>query len=287
MEPKLSRDCWEIFATGVDHPECVAFDAEGQLWAGGEAGQIYKIDRAGKVTQVADLGGFVGGVAVSPDRFIMACCPSRGLVRVQADGQWDIFATHAGEQRLICPNFGVFDSNRNYFVTESGNWGKHNGSLLRFDPAGTGKKIAGPFGYANGLALSAGERTLFMIESDFDRIWRFELDMGGEVQSQEIFAEQIGRMPDGLALDSAGNLYASCYASDEIWQISPDRQKNLFAWDRWAILLSRPTNMAFDPRDPEMMYVANLGRTTITRARTGTPGQMLVNCSEKKYGQTC
>ena len=95
-------------------------------------------------------------------------------------------------------------------------------------------------------------------------------------------------MPDGLALDEAGNLYASCYASDEIWRISPggrakgegSARKQLFSWDRWAILLSRPTNMAFDPLDAEMMYVANLGRTTITRARVGVRGQGLANWGE-------
>ena len=28
------------FASGLDHPEGLAFDREGNLWAGGEAGQL-------------------------------------------------------------------------------------------------------------------------------------------------------------------------------------------------------------------------------------------------------
>ena len=55
----------------------------------------------------------------------------------------------------------------------------------------------------------------------------------------------VGRFPDGLALDVEGNLYVCCYASDEIWRISPDRKKTLLAHDRWGILLGRPTNLAF------------------------------------------
>jgi sugar lactone lactonase YvrE len=74
-------------------------------------------------------------------------------------------------------------------------------------------------------------------------------------------------MPDGLAFDRHGTLYASCYASDEIHRINPDGRAELFAWDRWSILLSRPTNMAFGVNDPDTMYVANLGRQTITRAK--------------------
>ncbi len=81
-------------------------------------------------------------------------------------------------------------------------------------------------------------------------------------------------MPDGLALDAVGNLYVSCYASDEIYRVNPAREKTLFAWDRWAILLNRPTNIAF--RDG-YLYAANLGRTTITRAQVGITGRPLAH----------
>ena len=74
-----------------------------------------------------------------------------------------------------------------------------------------------------------------------------------------------------------GNLYACCYASDEIWRITPKLEKTLFAWDRWAILLGSPTNMAFGGKNMDELYVANLARTTITRARVGRKGQPLVN----------
>jgi hypothetical protein len=53
--------------------------------------------------------------------------------------------------------------------------------------------------------------------------------------------------------------------------------KSLFAWDRWGILLGSPTNMAFGGANMDEMYVANLSRTTITRARVGRKGQPLAN----------
>jgi hypothetical protein len=49
---------------------------------------------------------------------------------------------------------------------------------------------------------------------------------------------------------------------------------SLFAYDRWAILLSRPTNLAF--RDG-YLYAANLGRSTVTRAHIGRAGKPLAN----------
>ena len=277
VQPLIPIDRFEIFATGLDHPECVAFDRDGNLWAGGEAGQVYRIDPSGKVEQIATLGTFNAGLAFSPTGDLIICNPASGLARISKDGATQSFATHAGEQKLICTNFGVFDRAGNYYVTDSGQWQKGNGCLCRFNPDGKGEVIAGPFGYANGLALTADERTLFMVESDRNRVWRFELDEKGSVVRQGIHAEDVGRMPDGLVLDAAGALYASCYASDDIHRISAGGKVELFAHDRWAILLSRPTNMAFgiNDDDRDTMYVANLGRQTITRGKIGVEGQKL------------
>ena len=77
-------------------------------------------------------------------------------------------------------------------------------------------------------------------------------------------AEGVGRTPDGLALAPDGSLFVACYASDDLWRITPDRQLRRVAHDPDAILLCRPTNLAFHEG---YLYVANLGRTTIVRVR--------------------
>src|SRR5688500_15842957 len=89
MEPEIPIDRFEVFANGLDHPECVAFDREGMLWAGGEAGQVYCVDRKGTVETIATLGGFTGGLAFSPDNELFLCNPSLGIVRVRRDGKHD------------------------------------------------------------------------------------------------------------------------------------------------------------------------------------------------------
>jgi len=266
LTPEIATERFEIFANGLDHPECLAFDREGTLWAGGEAGQVYRVTTEGKVETVASIGGFTGGIAWTPDDSALYCCnPAHGVVRVERSGQWSVVA---GD--MICPNYGLFDRRGNYWVTDSGNWKKRNGRLLRFEPEAKRHEIGGPWGYTNGLALSADERHLFMVESDTDRIFRIDVGTG----AAEIYADAVGRLPDGLALDVEGNLYAGCYASDEIWRIGRDREKTLYAHDRWAILLSRPTNLQFHDG---WLYVSNLGRTTITRARVGVAGKPLAN----------
>ena len=279
-EPELAIARFEVFASGLDHPECIAFDRDGHLWAGGEAGQVYRIDPSGRGRDDRELlAGFTGGMGMSPlDHTLYVCNPSLGLVRVDAAGRHAIFATGAGGEAMICPNYPVFDRRGRLYVSDSGNWKKRNGALLRFEPDGTGCVLAGPLGYANGLALSADERFLFLAESDTDLIYRFELTGDGAPGRHEVYAGQAGRLPDGLALDEAGNLYVACYASDDIWRISPAREKIRLAWDHHAILLSRPTNLAWGGVDRDVLYVANLGRTTITRAQLcGVRGERLAH----------
>ncbi len=275
--PEIPIESFSVFATGVDHSECVAFDRHGVLWAGGEAGQIYRISAEGKPELITTLGGFCGGLAFSPSDELHVCNPGLGIIRVKASGESSVFATHAGSRKLICPNYGVFDASGNYYVTDSGNWKQRNGCLIRYTPDGKGEIMTDSLGYANGLALSADERFLFMVESDTDSVLRYELNTGKALVPSEVYATECGRLPDGLALDGEGNLYVCCYASDEIWRINPVREKSLFAWDRWAILLGSPTNMAFGGSDFDELYVANLARTTITRAKVGRKGQRLVN----------
>jgi gluconolactonase len=277
MTPEVPAESFEIFATAIDHPECVAFDRAGNLWAGGEAGQIYRISPQAKVELVTTLGGFCAGLAFSPDDELFVCTANVGVVRVSAGGQSTVFATHAGSHKIVYPNYGVFDSAGNYYLSDSGKWKQNNGYLLGFAPDGTGKVLAGPFGYTNGLALSADEKFLFMVESNTDSVYRFQILGDGSLGTHELYASACGRFPDGLALDQQGNLFVSCYASDEIWRIDSARNKTLFAWDRWAILLGSPTNMAFGGEQMDELYMANLARTTITRVKTPHRGQLLVN----------
>ena len=276
-KPEIAIDRFEIFARGLDHPECLAFDRRGALWAGGEAGQIYRMDAQGRAHLVANLGQFCAGLAFSPEDELFVCVADLGIVHVRRDGTYSVFAARAGRHAIVYANFPVFDRRGNLYVTDSGHWKKKNGYVLRFTPGGQGQILGGPYGYANGLALSADERSLFLVESDTDRIYRFPLREDGSLGRGRVFARHVGRLPDGLALDAEGHLYAACYASDEIYRIAPSGRKRLLAWDRQAIRLGGPTNIAFGGKRFDEIFVANLARQTITRARIHRRGQPLAN----------
>jgi gluconolactonase len=276
---EISIDQFETYADGLDHSEDIAFDREGILWAGGELGQIYRIPEKGRVEEVTNIGGFCLGLAFSSTDELFVCNSKLGCVtRVQKNGKARLFADSVVDRKLKLPNYGVFDSSGNLYVSDSGDWSKSSGSIVRFDREGRGEVfLEGPQPFPNGLALSADERSLFIAQSHTDDVLQVEIRNDETAGDREVYARGIERVPDGLAFDIAGNLYVSCYASDNIYRISPDRTVTLLAYDRDGTTLARPTNIAFGGPENEYLYVANLGRWHINRVRIGIQGQALVN----------
>jgi gluconolactonase len=276
---EISVDQFETYADGLDHPEDLAFDSEGVLWAGGELGQVYRIPEIGQVEVLTSVGGFCLGLAFSAADELYICNAKLAcVIKVQKNGKSNLFADSAEGHKLKLPNYGVFDSSGNLFVSDSGDWAKSSGCIVRFDSRGHGKVfLDGPQPFPNGLALSADERFLFVAQSHTDDVLQVEIRRDGSAGDREVYATGLERIPDGLAFDVAGNLYVSCYASDNIYRVSPERKVKLLAYDRAGTTLARPTNIAFGGPERDELYVANLGRWHINRVKLDIKGQLLAN----------
>jgi gluconolactonase len=276
---ELSLDQFETYADGLDHSEDLAFERDGILWAGGEAGQIYRIPKKGKVEEITNIGGFCLGLTFSASDELYVCnAKLASVVRVQKDGKASLFADSVGSRKLTQPNYSVFDSQGNLYMSDSGEWSKSSGSVVRFDKHGKGTIfLEPPQPFPNGMALSADERFLFIAQSHTDDVLKVEILPDGTAGQREVYARGLERIPDGLAFDVAGNLYVSCYASDNIFRITPERKVSQLAYDRAGTILARPTNIAFGGPANEYLYVANLGRWHINRVRPGISGQLLAN----------
>jgi gluconolactonase len=275
VAPIVPCEQMNVFAEGLDHPEGLAFDREGVLWAGGEAGQIYRI-RNGQTEHVIDVGGFCLGITLSPAQDLFVC--NSGLhVLQQIDRSGRILRTieQVDRQSLETPNFSVFDSAGNLYFSDSGRWNAGNGRVYRLRSNGLVELFAGPFAFANGLALSAKEDALFVVESQRDCVTRVPIRSDGAAGEPEVYASGLSRVPDGAVLDAEQNLYVTCYATDCIYRVRPDRTIELFAYDPEGTMLARPTNAAFGGPERKTLFVANLGRWHITSLPAASSGQLL------------
>jgi len=266
------------FITGLDHPEGVAVGGDGSLYAGGEAGQLYRISPDGKTAEtIANTGGFCLGVTLDQAGNIYICdLKKRALFRVNTKGRIDFMLESVEGRPFVNPNFSVFDSLGNLYFSDSGEWKRDNGVIYKLTADGKAQLFAaGPFYFANGLALDAAEKYLYVVESNLDRVIRIEIRPDGSAGAAELYGEGIAGIPDGMAFDAAGNLYVTTYASNSIYRVTPNRQVQLICRDAENLALCQPTNCAFGGPDFDQLFVANLGRDHISVLDLKIKGQPL------------
>jgi gluconolactonase len=271
------RPVTAIFASGLDHPEGLAVAPDGTIWAGGEEGQIYVVTPDGRVTEHARTGGFSGGLAFDRAGACFVCNSPGRVVRVEADGRWEVFADSVGGIPMRVPNYPVFGPDGSLYVSDSGSWDVADGVIYRFTPGGSGTVFhAGPFHYTNGLAIDAAGEFLYVVETGRHCVVRLRIDEGSAGVPEPFCRPRSLRwMPDGLALDAAGVLYVTMYGSDRIYRIAPGGEPQVVVEDALGVTLNRPTNCAFGGPEFDRLFVANLGGRHLSVVELGQRGQPL------------
>ncbi|HSL68301.1 MAG TPA: hypothetical protein VK977_09130, partial [Actinomycetota bacterium] len=125
-------DRFRTLATGLDHPEGVAWWPNGRVIAGGEDGQVYEVELDGTVRERATTGGFLYGVTLDAEGAVYACDFGNATVaRIDRGGDVTTYSTGTEDRPIRVPNFAAFDDEGNLYVTDSGEWGQDDGLLYR------------------------------------------------------------------------------------------------------------------------------------------------------------
>ena len=264
-----------VLAEGLDHPEGVTVDADGVLYAGGEAGQVYRVDPDdGSVEEVASTGGFLLGLCADGDGLLYCCdVARREVLRVSpSSGEVSVYSTGAPGRPFVNPNWPVFDDAGNLYVTDSGGWKADDGCIMRITPSGeTIVWSDASTGFPNGAALSADGRALYVLESTTPALVRVPILDDGSAGSREVLATLHG-VPDGCALDTEGRVYVCYYRPDCIDRVWPDGRVEQLADDPEGTLLSAPTNGVWLEPERTRLVVGNLGRWHLSVCEFGAVG---------------
>jgi gluconolactonase len=168
---------------------------------------------------------------------------------------------------MMGPNYPAFDKDGNLYVTDSGEWKKDNGRIFKISPGGPTKIWSEALHtFPNGICLSSDGSYLYVAVSlNPPRIERIPIGPEGEARKPEIVVDMPNTVPDGLAFDSLGNLYISCYRPDSIFRLDPEGTLEVLAQDYEGTLMAAPTNIAFCGDNLDDLLSANLGRWHISR----------------------
>lgn len=148
--------------------------------------------------------------------FLTTCYDSGTIGRLSADGKplpaWD----HDNQGRkFVGPNDFALDHDGGIYFTCSGEPGKGGHSNVFYIAADGTISLAAPDMHnANGIALSLDGKTLYVIETDENRLLRFAVERAGKLSGRQLFlnldelTHHVGHIyPDGVKIDSHGRLY--------------------------------------------------------------------------------
>lgn len=210
------------------------------------------------------VGGSNGLTLDLEGRLVLGEHGNRRVARIEADGTRITLADRYDGKRLNSPNDIVYHSSGAAFFTdppyglaspEAGELGFQG--IYRLDPDGTVTLLSDIMTRPNGIGLSPDETTLYVANSDVERIWMAfpltdDLNVGEGRVLLDLSASEAPGAPDGFAVDTQGNIWAS--GPGGVVVISPDG-------DHLGTIQTPelPANAAF----------GNNGHTLYMTARTG------------------
>jgi gluconolactonase len=262
---------------GLDHPECVTVARDGAVFAGGERGQVYRVED-GEARVVVETGGSMLGVSVDGDGLLYACDVGHRCV-------WRIDPLDATAERLFAgtpsrpltrPNFGCFGPDGTYYLSDSGDRGAANGCIWAVRPDGRAELWTDELGnFPNGLAVTADGRRLVAVETFPGALVEVAIEPRGGAGARRELARIPHAVPDGVALLADGGALVACYRPDAILRYRPGEGVEPLVADPHAFHLAAPTNAAFLAAGSGTLLVANFARRHLTTLELDVRGAPL------------
>jgi gluconolactonase len=158
---------------------------------------------------------------------------TRRITRTEPDGTITVLADRYDGKRFNSPNDVVERSDGSIWFTDPAygidtDYEGHRAEseigachVYRIAPdTGEVSVVADDFDRPNGLAFSADERRLYIVDTRERHIRRFEVDPSGPLSGGEVFATCDAGTFDGIRFDDAGRLWAA--AHDGLHCFDPD-----------------------------------------------------------------
>jgi sugar lactone lactonase YvrE len=251
LDFEIDKASIRFVGEGLQRPECILAEHDGTLWAADARGGVARINPDGTqqvITQKRSVsfagaeneaaryltGTLPNGLAFAGDgSFLISNFGTDCLETMTRDGDTRVLADSIDGQPVGKVNFVLRDSRDRIWITVSTrvrNW-MHalrtdltDGYIARYD-RGAFRIVADGFHFTNEIRFDAREEFLYVVETTGGCVSRLRVDAEGNLNRREVFGPSTlgtGAWPDGIAFDSAGNLWGTMVYSDKLFVLTPE-----------------------------------------------------------------
>lgn len=183
-------------------------------------------------------------------RLLVAHFKGGKVTRTAADGTVSIILETVADQKVGKCNDLVVRADGSIYTTDFSG-GKDGRNIIRIAPDGKASILPSTFKASNGVAFSPDESVLYVADYGDKLVKAFDVVADGTLSNERVFvdfkAEKGRGTPDGLKVDTAGNLYTT--GPGGIWVVSSKGEK-LARLDA-----NNVSNMTFGGEDRKTLFI--------------------------------
>jgi gluconolactonase len=244
--------------------------------------RMHRLRQGGKIEIFREPSNKANGNTLDRRGRLLTCEHAKSRVtRTEADGTVVVLATHYDGKELNSPNDIVVAAGGSIYFTDP-TYGRMEfygvpreqeltfQGVYKLDANGDGLTLlADDFAQPNGLCFSLDASRLFVNDTERRHIRVFNVAPDGKLAGGAVWAETKGKergAPDGMKIDSRGNLYCCGPGGIHVFNPSADLLG--------VIPMPEPTaNFAFGDDDLRSLYIT--ASTSLYRQRVRVPGLRL------------
>ncbi len=218
---------------GEEGPEHIVLARDGKLYTTVASGNILRMNPDGSGQEVfANTGGRVLGFDFDASGNLIAADAVKGLLAISADKKISVLSDKVDGESILYADAVIIASNGKMYVSDASarfapaKWGgtfeasildileqSSTGRILEYDPATkVTRVVAKGFSFANGVALSQDEKTLFVNETGKYRVWKIstqasKVDVSQPSQEASVLFDNLPGYPDNLMRGTDGKIW--------------------------------------------------------------------------------
>lgn len=296
---------------GVRRPEDVVVARDGTVWLSDQSSACARVRADGGIDRVGRAGGAPNGINMDRQgRIVIANFggPDDGFGPLQrldpTTGAVEVLCAEINGRRLFGANYPLVDaqdriwcSHSTWGPTDAAFAGRNDGLIFRCDPDGAVHVLAEGIAFANGIAMDADERNLFVCQTTACNVLRYPIAADGTLGTPQQYGPKLGlsqaevqdRRPltpevrsqlgltDGCGFDQAGNLWVTLVMANKVVAITPGGVVVTMLSDPAGSIMRNPTNVSWGGADLCDLYIGSIATDYVVKVRSPLPGLALVH----------